>query len=358
MSNEGFIHGGDIYTHGILEGKKLIDFSSNINPLGVPKGFKENIEEAFEMVERYPDIKYRELKDNIIKYLYKYWNIALEHKNLILGNGASEIIDLSIRKLKKVVIPAPAFSEYSISCKKWGCEIINSLLLSNMDYDYEDIILKLEKADGIIIGNPNNPNGGILNNNKFKEILDLCESTSKLVIVDEAFIEFTEENSTVINYIKEYKCLIIIRALTKFFAVPGIRFGYGITFNDEVIKYMNENQNPWNINSFAELCVKYSLIDEEYINNSKAWIKKEKEYMLKELNYISIIKQVYITHSNYILCRLKQCNCEELYSYCLKHGIVIRRANNFTGLNDEYVRFAIKNRELNDNLINTLKSFK
>lgn len=357
MNNKKYIHGGDIYTEGILKGRNIIDFSSNINPLGVPETFKKNIEEAFKMVERYPDIQYRQLKTNIIRYIKKYWDVTLENENLILGNGASEIIDLSIKNLKKIVIPAPSFSEYSISCKKWGVAVAYSYLTKDMEYDYEDIKIKLENSDGVIFGNPNNPNGGILNKIKFKEILDICERKQKIIIVDEAFIEFAEEGTSIIDNLDRYKCLIIIRALTKYFAVPGIRFGYGITFNNEIISCMKENQNPWNINSFAELCVKYSLNDENYIDLSKRWIREEKQYMMNELRGISIINKVYITNCNYILCKLNFITSQKLYEYCLEKGILIRKANNFEGLSDEYVRFAIKNRSLNNILIEVLRNY-
>ncbi|MEW8955071.1 histidinol-phosphate transaminase [Clostridium sp.] len=350
------MHGGDIYTEGLLKGKTLIDFSSNINPKGVPESFKSHIAEGFQMVERYPDIKYRSLKKDLIYYNEKYFDLILNEEDIVLGNGASEIIDLVLSSLKKVVLPTPSFSEYSLSIKKWGGSVIHSSLNENMDYDYLDILEKLKKAHGLVIGNPNNPNGGIIDIESFIPILDYCEDNEKVVIIDEAFIEMNGYKGSLIKLIEKYKSLFIIRALTKFFGVPGIRMGYGVTRNNVLLNYIRERQNPWNINSFAELCTHYVLYDEEYIKDSLKWIEEERIYFISELNKLSIIDKVYDTKSNYCLCKLKDISDEELYRYCLNKGVLIRRASNFQGLDNSYVRFAIKNRELNNILINILRN--
>lgn len=356
MSEKDFIHGGDIYTEGLLKGKALIDFSSNINPKGVPESFKKHINEGFQMIERYPDIKYRSLKKDLIYYNEKYFNLKLRSEDIVLGNGASEIIDMILSYLKTVVLPVPSFSEYGLSIEKWGGNVIYSKLNEDMDYDYLDILEKLKEADGLVMGNPNNPNGGVIEEEKFISILDYCENNGKIVVIDEAFIEMNGYDGSLITLIENYKSLFIIRALTKFFGVPGIRMGYGITRNKKVLKYIIERQNPWNINSFAELCTHYVLYDEEYIKDSIKWVEEEREYFTGELSKIPIIEKVYKTRANYCLCKLKDMKDEELYNYCLDKGVLIRRASNFKGLDNKYVRFAIKSRELNNILLNILKN--
>lgn len=350
---ESVVHGGDIYTEGLLKGRNLIDFSSNINPIGVPDSFRENIGEALVSVVRYPDIQYRELYKTIRDYIGE---ANLINDNLILGNGAAEIIDLAISILGSILIVVPSFAEYDEDAEKWGCRVEYSYLKEDMTYDYEDIVSKLKDVQGLIIGNPNNPNGNVIDKKKFKEILDYCEKQNKLIIIDEAFIEFT--GSKEISFIKEvqkYKCLFLIRALTKFFALPGIRFGYGIGSNKEIIEKMKKRQNPWNINCFAETAAKYVLKDSKYIEESLKWIQEEREYLPENLKNISLVEKVYPTQSNYVLCKLKNVDCNTLYQLCLKEDIVIRKANNYKGLNEYYVRFAIKNRKLNDILLKVLK---
>lgn len=346
------LHGGDIYTDGILKGKNLLDYSSNINPLGVPKGFSENIGEALKNVIRYPDIKYRKLIDNIKAY------IGVENVQYILGNGAAEVIDLSISCFESILIVVPSFVEYEINSQKWNCKIEYSYLSRNMEFDYNDIMNKLKNVKAVIIGNPNNPNGGTIDKNKFQEILDFCEENEKIIIIDEAFIEFAgEKEHSFVKYTNQYKCLFIIRAVTKFFAMPGVRFGYGITKNIKLAASIKEKQNPWNINCFAELAVKYLFSDEKYIKRSLLWIEEERSFLFHELCEVNCFERVFPTDANFILCKLKDIDEDELYDFCLKKEIIIRKASNFRGLNKGFIRLAIKDRESNERLIKALKSY-
>lgn len=355
-----FKHGGDVYTDGILKGKELVDFSSNINPLGVPRSFVDNINEALQSITRYPDIKYRELVKNINRYgsvQSGYNQEFLGEDNYLLGNGAAEVIDLAVSAFKNILIVVPSFVEYEEDAVKHNCKITYSYLTEDMDYNYEDIYLKLKTVDGLIIANPNNPSGNIINKDKFKNILDYCERNNKTIIIDEAFVEFTgDKNTSFVKELKNYDCLFIIRALTKFFAMPGIRFGFGISKNSNLIQALKKKQNPWNINCFAETAAKYVLFDEEYIKASEKWIKEEKDFLPSGLEKISFIERVYETHSNYVLCELNGITDEELYELCLKEDIVIRKASNFRGLDESFVRFAIKDRELNIKLLEVLKN--
>lgn len=352
------VHGGDIYTEGILKGRALLDFSSNINPMGVPKSFTDNLKEAVEVIDRYPDIQYRAIKGYIIDYL----NIAnIDERNLVLGNGAAEIIDLCISCFEKILIVVPSFLEYTLNAQKWQCSIEYSFLNENMELDYKDILLKLQYCDAIIIGNPNNPNGEIINKEKFKIILDYAEKNNKTIIIDEAFIEFTtylESNCSFQNLVRAYKCIFIIKALTKFFSLPGVRFGYGVSNNLELLNKVREKQNPWNINCFAELAVKYVLKDKLFIRNSQQWMKEEINYLPRKLKDIEYIEKVYPTKCNFVLCKLKEISGQQLYDRCLENGIVIRRAENFISLNDKYIRFAIKDRKSNDSLLEVLERCK
>lgn len=352
------IHGGDVYSEGLLKGVELIDFSSNINPLGVPKSFLDNMNKAVEALVRYPDIEYRKLIESLNFYLRETYKVSyLTQDNFLLGNGASEVIDLCIGCSKKVLILTPSFLEYELSAVKARCEILYSSLDENMDYDYKDIKNKLSQVDSLIIGNPNNPNGGILDKDKFKEILNYCDKNKKTVVVDEAFIEFTgHREHSAIKEIEKYNCLIIIKAITKFFAMPGIRFGYGISSNKSLITQLKAKQNPWNINCFAEIAAMYALKDKEYIASSIKWIEEERRFLELELSKLKCISRVYKTHANFILCKLKDIDCNTLYERCLKKQILIRRASNFKGLGENFVRFAVKDRKNNKSLINALEN--
>jgi threonine-phosphate decarboxylase len=352
-----FQHGGDIYTEGVLLGRELIDFSSNINPLGVPDSFLQHIDEAVSVLTRYPDIEYRQLKNSIYTYLNKPY---INEDNILLGNGAAEIIDLVIGCFKSILLIVPSFGEYEKSALKAGTNIQYSYLKSDMSIDYGDIEEKISEfnLEAIVIANPNNPNGGIIDKTRFKSIIDKCKAKEITIIIDEAFIEFTGSlSNSFIDELEIYSNIFIIRALTKFFALPGIRFGYGISKDEHLINKIKEKQNPWNVNCFAEVAAKYVLKDEEYIKESLKWINEELAYLSKELKGIRNIENVYESKCNFILCSLKSITAQELYDYCLAKGIVLRRASNFKGLQDNFIRLAVKDRNSNNILLEVLKNF-
>lgn len=354
------IHGGDVYTHGFMEGREIIDFSSNINPLGVPKSFIEHLNEGLESLVRYPDINYRRLKNSLSNYL------NIKEDKILLGNGAAELLDLSISLLKSATLLVPSFAEYELSAKKHNVSLnyiyfkeekLKEEKSHRFYVDYDEVLESLKNTEGIIIANPNNPNGSIIDKDKFKNILDYAEVHDKIIIIDEAFIEFTgNKTHSLCSFVDEYNCIFIVRALTKFFGMPGIRLGYAVTSNVEFKNKILEKQNPWNINSFAEVAGTYVLWDNEYIEKSLIWVQSEKSYMDKALKDVDFIEKVYITYGNFVLVKLKGLTAEELYEKMLKNDILIRRADNYKGLDNHYVRFAVKDRENNEILINTLKS--
>jgi threonine-phosphate decarboxylase len=380
------IHGGDIYTDGILKNKEILDFSSNINPLGIPPKFTENINEGISSTNVYPDIKYRQLKDNIINYLnnYKYYfnnkknkqisniqtnnkqtsnnnqvtkpnknNILnLNHGNIIVGNGATEIIDLVIRYLKSITIVVPSFLEYELSSKKHDININYSYLNDDFSFNYEDILEKLKKSSGLIIANPNNPNGNIINKKEFIPVLNYCQDNNKIAIVDEAFIEFSGDyNYSLLDLINKYDCLFIIKSVTKFYGLPGIRFGYGVTKNKKIYNYINLIQNPWTVNSFAELSAKYVLNDIDYIQKSLNLIENEKKFMFNELNKIVIFNKIYKSYGNYLLIKLEKTTDTEVYNYLKNNNILIRPCSNYRGLDNKFIRIAINDHKSNEKLI-------
>ncbi|NLI90313.1 MAG: aminotransferase class I/II-fold pyridoxal phosphate-dependent enzyme [Epulopiscium sp.] len=351
-------HGGDIYTEGILKGRKLIDFSSNINPLGVPESFTANIGEGLAGLDVYPDIKYRESKQYICNYINKSWAINCKEEDLVLGNGAGENIDIAIRSLESITIVSPAFIEYEDRAQKNGSKIAYSMLNKDMEVDYKDLLEKVKATQGLIIANPNNPNGGLIDREKFKPILKHCQKYNKKVIIDEAFIEFTgNKDDSLIDLVNSYSCICIIRALTKFYGIPGIRLGYSICKDKDYNGRMRDKQIPWNVNSFAQLALKYVLEDEEYIRVTKKWLEEERPAFIKEIGSLKMVDRVYPSKANFILVRLNKISGEKLYQDLIKENILIRRCNNYNGLGDEYVRLAIKAREDNEILIEKLERY-
>lgn len=327
----------------------IIDFSSNINPKLVPN-LEKYILEGLIKCKSYPDINYTKLRRNIGNY------ININPGYIIPGNGATEIIYLLMKNIKKrLAILNPTFSEYERGAKLNNLEIINFMLNKDDEFsvNLEEIEANIDSFDSLFICNPNNPNGKVKN---IEELLKIIIKNDKLLIVDETFMEFVydDENYSLISYVEKYKNIFIIKAVTKFFGMPGIRLGYGVTSNKKLIDDIYRYKEPWTVNSFADTLSNYIFNDEEYIKSSKAYYFKERLYMLDSLRKIKKI-HVYDTDTNFILIRLKDINAEELKLNLFKESnILIRNASNFIGLDENYIRIAIKSHEENQLILKEL----
>ena len=356
-------HGGNIYKIYREKGmKEILDYSSNINPYGLPEQFKEAIISNLSILEKYPDPDYIELREEIAKVN------KVELKNIIVGNGATEIIFLYMKvlKAKKILIVSPTFGEYERAMRATLDDIqVDYFKLEEVENfvpNIEKIRLELNKKyDLLVMCNPNNPTGQFVSVEIMEKILEKCTEFGTKLFVDEAFVEFVEnwEEKSIIKTEKDKKNLFVLRAFTKFFAIPGLRLGYGICFDDEFMTKMFEKKEPWSVNNIAELAGKVLLKDKEYIEKTNKWIKEEKKYMYENLIKIEGIKS-YKTEINFILVRindeyLKKINVQKLREKMLEKGILIRDASNFVYLDNKYFRLAVKDRKNNIRVLEALK---
>ena len=380
-------HGGNIYKIFREKNiKEILDYSSNINPYGIPESLKKRITENLEILERYPDPDYIELRQKLA-HLNK-----VDMSNIILGNGATEIIFLFMKVInpKKILIAAPTFGEYERAVKAMK-RVENSSILGNSDKKKDDENscgkqkIKIEyfelkenddfklnihnlknelekKYDLLIICNPNNPTGKFLKLSETEQILKECNKYNTKLFIDEAFIDFLKDGikESIINTKEDKQNLFVTRAFTKFFAMPGLRLGYGIYFDKKLEKRISEKKEPWSVNNIAEMAGLTVLDDTEYIEKTLKWITEEKTYVYEKLNEISGIKP-YKTEVNFITVKiednfiLKGLNVKILREKMLEQGILIRDASNFNFLDERFFRLAIKDRENNDRVIQTLK---
>ena len=380
-------HGGNIYKIFREKNiKEILDYSSNINPYGIPESLKKRITENLEILERYPDPDYIELRQKLA-HLNK-----VDVSNIILGNGATEIIFLFMEVVnpQKVLIVSPTFGEYERAVKatervedssilgdsnkkkddeksfgKQKIEIEYFELKESDDFKLNIHNLKNElekKYDLLIICNPNNPTGKFLKLDKTEEILKECNKYNTKLFIDEAFIDFLKDGmkKSIINTKENKQNLFVTRAFTKFFAMPGLRLGYGIYFDKKLEKRISEKKEPWSVNNIAEMAGLTVLDDTEYIEKTLKWITEEKTYVYEKLNEINGIKP-YKTEVNFITVKiednfiLKGLNVKILREKMLEQGILIRDASNFKFLDERFFRLAIKDRKNNDRVIETLK---
>ena len=377
-------HGGNIYKVFREKNiKEILDYSSNINPYGIPESLKKRITENLEVLERYPDPDYVELREKLAN-LNKV-NLS----DIILGNGATEIIFLFMKVInpKKILIVSPTFGEYeravkateipgdtvSLSCsngdnknvenKKIEIEYFELKESDDFKLNIGNLKNELEnKYDLLIICNPNNPTGKFLKLAQTEEILKECNKYDTKLFIDEAFIEFLADGmkESIINTEENKKNLFVTRAFTKFFAIPGLRLGYGMYFGKELEKKISEKKEPWSVNNIAEMAGLTVLDDMEYIEKTLKWIAAEKKYMYEKLNEISGIK-VYETEVNFITGKIDEklfsegLNVKILREKMLEQGILIRDASNFKFLDERFFRLAIKDRASNERVIEVMK---
>ena len=346
-------HGANVDNMAKKFGKNendIIDFSSNVNP-HIISDLGKYVLEGLEKSRSYPDINYTNLRNNISDY------IKVDSELIIPGNGATEIIYLLMKSIKRrLAILNPTFSEYGRGAKLNNLEIIDFHLKeeNNFSIDLDEIQKNMDKFDSLFVCNPNNPNGKVKDLN---ELLDLMIENDKLLIVDETFMEFVgeEEKYSLINKIEQTPNLFILKAVTKFFGMPGLRLGYGVTSNKQIINNIYEYKEPWTINSFAENLSNYLFKDKEYIKSSKDYYINERKFMLEELRKISRLK-VYDTDTNFVLIKLDDDEANSLKLELFeKYNILIRDASNFIGLDKSYIRVAIKSHNDNKVLIESLR---
>jgi len=341
------IHGGDIYSNNYKG--EITDFSSNINPLGPPERLRGEMEKAYLELTAYPDIHYRELKLNIAAYL------SCSSSEVVLGSGALEIISNFSLMFKRTIVFTPCFSEYIKRPAVYGREVKKFPLDSDFKINIKYIEEDLKQGDLLILGNPNNPTGLRIPEDELKGIYDIVKEKNAFLLLDEAFFEFCPEDYDSVELFKGRDNICIIRAATKFFALPGIRLGYGVTSSTFAEKYA-EVESPWSINSYANAAGKCIFRESDYIEQTKQYINSEREYLQKELSKIEWIK-VYKSNANFILIKLLKHDENIIFDEFIKAGIMIRKASNFEGLDRSFIRIAVKGRESNNNLIRLFKEF-
>ena len=347
------LHGGNIYKFQ-REGKNdILDYSSNINPLGVPQKFIDIAKESFDKLVNYPDPYYIDLRKKIAEFN------SVDMTNIIVGNGATEILFLYVKALKpkKVLILAPCFAEYERALKSFSAEI-NYFELKESDNFYPNIEnlkkeIETNSYDLLLFCNPNNPTGQFVKLEDIKEVVDTCENKNTKIFVDEAFIEFIENWYEKTVSLFRNKNIFIMRAFTKFFAIPGLRLGYGIGFDEEILNRMWDEKEPWTVNTFANLAGLIMLDDKEYIEKSEKWISEEKEFIYKELSEFQYLK-AYKTECNFILLKIHNISSTSLRDKMIEKNILIRDASNFKFLDYHFVRLAIKDRESNIKVLEAL----
>ncbi len=352
------IHGGDIYSvrEKGNEGK-ILDFSANINPLGLPPSVKEAIVLGLAECIHYPDPLCREL----IRDLAQYETVKEEH--LICGNGAADLIfRLVVAKMPyRAMVLAPTFAEYEKSLEAVGCIVKHHYLKEENNFRLsEEILFSLnESIEMLFLCNPNNPTGQVMDPSLLRQILARCKEYNILLVLDECFVDFLEEpeKNTMKDFIEEYDNLFILKAFTKNFAMPGLRLGYGICSNRKLLDTLSETGQPWAVSLPAQLAGVQALKETAYLKKACDLILEEKVYLQRELQRLGF--KVFPPAANYIFFQLphskEHYDSRDFKALLQEKNIMVRSCGNYPGLSEEYFRIAVKLHAENEQLIKALE---
>jgi threonine-phosphate decarboxylase len=338
-------HGGNLRLASERYGRKeWLDFSANINPLGVPMPLQEALVRAVAdgTLEHYPDPDSSALRD---AFAQKH---GLAPDQVLVTNGASEALNgaLAVLPHGSVAIPVPSFGEYTAVAVLHG----HAPLLIPMSGDQFGVPCPKKRYRGVILGNPNNPTSRLLNQEILLAWLDSCD----WAIVDEAFLELTaggEQNSSA-KWLERYPNLIVLRALTKLLAIPGLRLGYALA-GEQWIQRMKERQATWSVNALAQVAADVLPGLDGYLSETMSWISSEPQWLYEQLNALPGL-EVWKPDTNFILCRCAR-SAGEVVAKMTERGILLRDASNFMGLDNRYFRTAVRTRQENQRLIGSLR---
>lgn len=332
-------HGGRIYNKDIN-----LDFSVNINPLGMPTEIKQSIIKNIDTFETYPDTDCTLLR----KKLSQVEEIPFD--NIICGNGADDIIFkiANVLNPKNALIISPTFSEYE---KSLNCNIKYYPLMAHNDFRIQlNIINYLKNVEVFYLCNPNNPTGTLIDTSLMDLIINQCIKNRITLVVDECFLDFISNGISFKKYFNRNLNLIIIKAFTKIYSMAGIRLGYALVNNPKLCKNISESGQAWNVSSVAQVCGLSALDCVDYIPKTQKYITQQREYLTNNLKALGF--KIYPSVANYILM---QSNLD-LYNLLLERKILIRECSNYRGLDKSYFRIAVKSYKENKTLIDNLKS--
>lgn len=349
-------HGSDIekicnFYH--LQKEELVNFAANVNPLGLSQTVKEAIASHIDLFSSYPDRDYTSLRHTISLYC------GIPAEFVLPGNGSSELISLLIeeRAPKHALILGPTYSEYSRELSFSGSTQEYYHLREEMNFSLNigDLCTTLKNGyDFLILCNPNNPTSSAICKDDLEVLLSFCEKNNIFVMIDETYVEFAPDIQavTAVPLTMKYKNLMVLRGVSKFFAAPGMRLGYGISSNKEFLEKMRKKQTPWSLNSLGAFAGEIMLKDESYIKKTRNLILSQRSHILCRLSEMSAYK-TYPAYANFILLKIQKSGLTsaDVFETCIKKGLMIRDCSSFQCLEGEFIRFCIMNPEDNERLL-------
>lgn len=314
--------------------EQVVDVSENVNHLGCPINVQKQWPKLLEKIASYPDEQAEPFRSQVAAV----HQVAAHH--VVVTNGAAEGL-MALSQFfggQEVALLQPSFSEYNRTLKQQNCTIHSILAedISEYHFDDESIRKQLVNVHACYICNPNNPTGVLLKKQWIEQLVK--RNRHCYFVVDEAFMDWTDESESVISFVKTYPNLFVLRSMTKMFALAGVRLGYIIGQHAEKLR----NYLPhWSVSTIANELGSLCLMEKEFVVESRENSSKLRKKMQEDLTVIGC--KVSNSAANFLLFQLSnQYDPDEFFTYLLKRGIVLRHTKNFIGLDGKWFRIAVK----------------
>ena len=367
------IHGGNIFQFAHeqrIEPYDVIDFSANINLLGPSQHGLSALESQLRYISHYPDAT----NDDILNAIADIY--GMNKNQIVVGNGAAELLYAICRLpgYTGAFVPAPGFSEYKAALEASRIPVRDIYYRPREDEHgkpyfevpylaLETFAAELKGQDGRIIvflGNPNNPDGTLLDKNHIRTIASMLKDANSLLVIDESFIDFVGNDTlqdneySMLSLVNEFDNIIVVHSFTKFYAVPGLRIGAAFS-NPLIIEQLNSFIPTWSVNTLAQSYTEAALNDVEYVKRTKQVLHEEQLFMYNSLDTINGIT-VYPPSANFILFHIEQegITAESINEALKKYNMIVRNCDSYMGLNNQWVRVAIKDHDTNVKLVEKL----
>src|SRR5262245_34211728 len=347
-------HGGDVQAwakQARIAPAEIIDFSASINPLGPPASARKAFQKSYNEVSRYPDPYGEELKEALAK------RHKMRPKELLLGNGSTQLIYLLCFALRprKALVVDPTFSEHANALKLAGSRVRFLSLTADDSFRFstEKFMAAWGKADDMaFLTTPNSITGQLIPRREIEKIARIALLKRRFLVIDEAFIDFVEGESAK-QLVGENPYVIILRSLTKYYALPGLRLGYLLAHSRTVVQ-LAAYLEPWSVNGPAQKVGLACLADRSFGLETERWLKRERNFLTQALIGLKSF-QPYPSSANFLLVRIaNNASAVGLHSFLLNKKILIRACNSFAGLGSDHFRVAVKRRKDNRQLLEAL----
>lgn len=336
-------HGGDVYTEKIE-----LDFSANTNPYGTPEGVRQAVQSVLTQLHQYPDPYCRALTRAIAAYE------QIPESYILCGNGAAELIYSYCKAVhaQKAVELAPTFSEYSAAFQHMGGQVERYPLQPEADFGLDGgflHFLREKQPDVVFLCNPNNPTGRLVPSSLLLQILEFCQQHQIRLFLDECFLDLAGQGGSLTASLADAPQLFILKAFTKNYGMAGLRLGYGMSADAQLLYRMSQTVQPWNVSVLAQAAGAAALQEQAFLQRAREVICCERPYLTRCLQNMGL--KVCPSAANYLLFR----GPEGLHVSLKTQGIAIRSCDNYPGLGPGWYRIAVRLHAENQRLLQAME---